>query len=41
VTDHRIELTLYRLADIMDGRLDELIEPLLAEHRAEELAESA
>jgi peptide chain release factor 1 len=40
VTDHRIELTIYRLADVMDGRLDELIEPLLAEHQAEQLAES-
>jgi peptide chain release factor 1 len=41
VTDHRIELTLYRLADVIDGRLDELIEPLLAEHQAEQLAETA
>jgi len=40
VTDHRIELTLYRLADVIDGRLDELIEPLLAEFQAEQLAES-
>jgi peptide chain release factor 1 len=41
VTDHRIELTLYKLADVMDGRLDELIEPLLQEHQAELLAEEA
>jgi peptide chain release factor 1 len=40
VTDHRIELTLYRLADIMEGRLDDLIEPLLAEYQAEQLAEN-
>jgi peptide chain release factor 1 len=33
VTDHRIGLTLYRLADIMEGNLDMLIDPLqLAEH---------
>jgi peptide chain release factor 1 len=41
VTDHRIELTLYKLADVMDGRLDELIDPLLQEHQAELLAEEA
>jgi peptide chain release factor 1 len=40
VTDHRIELTLYRLADVMEGRLEELIEPLLAEYQAEQLAAS-
>ena len=39
VTDHRIELTLYRLDDIINGALDELIEPLLREHRSEQLAE--
>jgi peptide chain release factor 1 len=38
VTDHRINLTLYKLADIMNGRLDELIQPLQHEHQAEELA---
>ncbi len=41
VTDHRIELTLYKLAAVMDGQLDELIEPLLQEHQAELLAEEA
>jgi peptide chain release factor 1 len=40
VTDHRINLTLYRLADVMQGRLDEVIEPLLQEHQAELLAEA-
>jgi peptide chain release factor 1 len=40
VTDHRIELTLYKLADVMGGKLDELIDPLLAEHQAELLAEA-
>jgi peptide chain release factor 1 len=38
VTDHRINLTLYRLADIMNGALDELIGALRREHQAEELA---
>jgi peptide chain release factor 1 len=39
VTDHRIDLTLYKLADVMDGHLDELIDPLLQEHQAELLTE--
>jgi peptide chain release factor 1 len=39
VTDHRINLTLYRLAQIMDGDLDELIEALRQEYQAELLAE--
>jgi peptide chain release factor 1 len=38
VTDHRINLTLYKLADIMNGALDELIGALQREHQAEELA---
>jgi peptide chain release factor 1 len=38
LTDHRIELTLYRLDDIVDGNLDEVIEALAREHRADELA---
>jgi peptide chain release factor 1 len=37
VTDHRIGLTSHRLPDILDGRLDELIEPLTAHFRAEKL----
>ncbi len=41
VTDHRINLTLYKLAQIMDGELDELTDALLAEHQAEQLAELA
>jgi peptide chain release factor 1 len=41
VTDHRINLTLYKLAQIMDGQLDELIEALQQEHQAELLAEEA
>jgi peptide chain release factor 1 len=39
VTDHRINLTLYRLPQILDGQLDELIEPLQQEHQAQLLAE--
>jgi peptide chain release factor 1 len=38
VTDHRINLTLYKLSDIMDGKLDELIGALQQEFQAEELA---
>ncbi len=38
VTDHRINLTLYRIEAIMDGDLDELSEKLAAEHQAELLA---
>ncbi len=38
VTDHRINLTLYRIADIMDGDLDELTSSLMAEHQAEQLS---
>ena len=38
LTDHRITLTLYKLDDIMTGALDEVIDPLIAEHQAEQLA---
>jgi peptide chain release factor 1 len=38
VTDHRINLTLYKLDDVMHGSLDELIGALNQEHQAEELA---
>ena len=41
VTDHRINLTLYKLAQIMDGQMDELIEALQQEYQAELLAEEA
>lgn len=41
MTDHRINLTLYKLADIMDGSLEELTNALLAEHQAELLASLA
>ena len=39
VTDHRINLTLYKLDQIMDGDLDEIISALITEHQAEQLAE--
>ncbi|PCJ74745.1 MAG: peptide chain release factor 1 [Rhodobacteraceae bacterium] len=39
VTDHRINLTLYKLDQIMQGDLDELIEALTAADQAEKLAE--
>lgn len=39
VTDHRINLTLYQLNDIMDGDLDAIIVPLTRELQAEQLAE--
>ncbi|MDR2000876.1 MAG: peptide chain release factor 1 [Zoogloeaceae bacterium] len=38
VTDHRINLTLYKLQFVMDGDLDELTAALTAEHQAEQLA---
>ena len=38
ISDHRINLTLYRLDAIMEGGLfDELIEPLIAHHQSEAL----
>ncbi|MDQ1228691.1 MULTISPECIES: peptide chain release factor 1 [unclassified Sphingomonas] len=38
VTDHRINLTLHRLPEILEGELDELVGALLAEDEAERLA---
>jgi peptide chain release factor 1 len=38
VTDHRINLTLYRIDAIMDGDLEELVAALTAEQQAEQLA---
>ena len=37
VTDHRIGLTLYKIEQVMDGALDELIDALIAADRAERL----
>ena len=38
VTDHRINLTLYKIDNIMDGDITELTGALAAEHQAEQLA---
>ena len=38
VTDHRINLTLYKIDAIMDGDLDEVVDALTTEHQAEQLA---
>jgi peptide chain release factor 1 len=38
LTDHRINLTLYKLSEIMAGHLEQVIEPLLREEQAEKLA---
>ena len=38
LTDHRINLTLYRLNEIITGDLDEVIGALLSEHQAGQLA---
>lgn len=38
VTDHRINLTLYRLDETMEGKLDFLIEPIVQEYQADQLA---
>lgn len=39
VTDHRINLTLYKLEDLINGNLDQVIEPLITEYQANQLAE--
>lgn len=38
VTDHRINLTLYKLEDMMQGEMDQVIEPLINEYQADQLA---
>ncbi|NBO17883.1 MAG: peptide chain release factor 1 [Proteobacteria bacterium] len=38
VTDHRVNLTLYRLPEIMEGDLDSVIDPLVHEYQADQLA---
>lgn len=38
VTDHRINLTVYRLDEVMNGRIDELIQPIITEYQADQLA---
>lgn len=41
VTDHRINLTLYKLDEVVQGDLNPIVEPLLREHQASLLAEMA
>ena len=41
VTDHRINLTLYKIGAIMEGDMDEVLDALAAEHQADLLAELA
>jgi peptide chain release factor 1 len=38
VTDHRINLTLYKLDEILEGGLDQVIRPLVNEYQADQLA---
>ncbi len=38
VTDHRIKLTLYNLAEIMAGKLEDIVQPLINEYQADLLA---
>jgi peptide chain release factor 1 len=38
ITDHRINLTIYALEDVMEGGLDAVIGPLIQEHQADQLA---
>jgi peptide chain release factor 1 len=38
VTDHRINLTLYKLGEILEGDLDQVIDPLISEYQADQLA---
>jgi peptide chain release factor 1 len=38
LTDHRIGFTIYRLADVLAGDLDEVVDALTADERARQLA---
>jgi len=38
VTDHRINLTLYKLDEILEGDLDQVVDPLVSEYQADQLA---
>jgi peptide chain release factor 1 len=38
LTDHRINLTLYSLDRIIEGDIDEVVDALIADHQASELA---
>ena len=39
VSDHRINLTLYNLTEILEGKIEDLIKPLIAEEETKKLAE--
>jgi len=41
VTDHRINLTVYKLAEVLNGEMDSVIQPLINEYHADLLAELA
>ncbi len=41
ITDHRINLTLYKLSEVMEGALGEVIDPLRNEYQADQLAAMA
>ena len=38
VTDHRINLTLYKLSEVLEGDLNRVVEPLISEYQADRLA---
>jgi peptide chain release factor 1 len=38
LTDHRVNLTLYKLDAVMAGEFDQVIDPLVQEYQAEQLA---
>lgn len=38
MSEHRINLTLYRLNEVMEGDLDAILLPLMQEHQADQLA---
>ena len=38
VTDHRIHLTVYKLDEVLEGQLDLIIDPLINEYQADQLA---
>jgi peptide chain release factor 1 len=40
VTDHRLGLTLHKLEAVLDGELDEILEPLILDHQARLIAET-
>jgi peptide chain release factor 1 len=39
LTDHRIGFTIYRLQDVLAGHLDEVVDALIADERARQLAD--